>query len=442
MSVHPNPLPLVLAHTLLLAAAPSIAKPTPPEAPHILHLTDVHLNASSPTTSYGQDTGTVLWSAAAAKLRSMIDGPKPPSFIIFTGDLSAHYNCGPKSCYLPPDQRASHNKNLRVMLQDLRDLVSRSKIPLFFIPGNNDALAGDYFSFADRSQRTALDLVPEVPNPYPALHTAKRCGEPPCLLTDPHPTLGYYAARPIPGLRLIGLNTILWGSTYTSVDGISQQDAGNSQILWFADQLQRAAQAGEKVYVLMHIPPGVDAYGASHGSAKPLMWASLPAPGMTWQDQFLGVVNHHSANVAGLFYGHTHMDEVRLLYDRTGTNVREVAISSPAITPQDANNPGFKKVFYDPNSKELTDFITFYTTPSATTWGDASYQFSRVYGCGPETILSCLARQPLAQINAKMAPIFQVKNGTATYPTEPGIPVTFDQQVPSPVSSRKAASTP
>jgi hypothetical protein len=414
----------------ILSQFPALGAPEKPlaeviQAPFVLHVSDIHLNTASQTTTYGQDTGLGLWQALKGKLRSVIDGQKPPAFILFTGDLPAHYDCGAVNCYLPPGQRESHNTNMKVLLEDLRSLVAKSKIPLFFIPGNNDGLAGDYFSFADGRQRTALNLVPEARNPYPALNTASRCGEPPCLLADPHPNMGYYSARPIQGLRLIGLNTIIWGATYWPVDGINQREAGNTQMLWFAEQLKQAAEAGEKVYVLMHIPPGVDAYAASKGSATPLMWASLPAPGMTWQDQFLGLINHYSPHVAGLFYGHTHMDELRLFYDRTGTKVREVAISSPGVTPLDSNNPGFKLVFFDPKSKELIDFITSYTTPTSPEWGDASYQFSKVYGCEPEPLLTCLAKQSLQQIDTKMTTIFMVKNGNPGYPTAPGIPVMF-----------------
>ena len=430
-----------LANIMLLSPAPILAQPPAPtglnmletessQAPFILHVSDVHLNTSSKTTTYGEDTGMALWQALKAKLRSVIDGKKTPEFIIFTGDLPAHYDCASDNCYLPPDQRTSHNTNMKVLLEDLRELVAKSKTPLFFIPGNNDGLAGDYFSFADARQQTALHLVPEARNPYPALNTATRCGEPPCLLTDPHPKMGYYSARPIKGLRLIGLNTIIWGATYTSVDGISQREAGNTQMLWLTEQLKQAAEVREKVYVLMHIPPGIDAYGTYKLKKPSLMWSSLPSPGMTWQDQFLGLINHYSENVAGLFYGHTHMDELRVFYDRTGTKVREVAISSPGVTPLDSNNPGFKIVFFEPQSKEVIDFTTHYSIPTATRWGDASYQFSKVYGCKPQPLLDCLAKQTLEQINSNMLKIFMVKSpvnqGSPGYPTAPGIPVTFD----------------
>jgi sphingomyelin phosphodiesterase acid-like 3 len=429
-------LPLALT-TLLVASSGSLnaqpaalAGPGKPQAetwqaPFILHLSDVHLTTSSETTTYGQDTGMALWRALKAKLQSVIEGKTPPAFIIFTGDLPAHYECTAVNCYLPPGQRTDHNTNIKVLLEDLRSLVAKIKIPLFFIPGNNDGLAGDYFSFADGRQKTALNLVPEADNPYPALNTATACGEPPCLLADPQPKMGYYSARPINGLRLIGLNTIIWGNTYWPVDGISQREAGNTQMLWLEEQLKQAAEAGEKVYLLMHIPPGVDAYAASKGSTTPLMWASLPAAGMTWQDQFLRLINRYSSNVAGLFYGHTHMDELRLLYDRNGTKVSALAISSPGITPLDSNNPGFKLVFFEPKSKELIDFTTYYTTPTATSWGDASYQFSKVYGCEAQSMLTCLKQQNLEQINSKMQTIFMVKNGTPSYATAPGIPVKF-----------------
>jgi len=239
--------------------------------------------------------------------------------------------------------------------------------------------------------------------------------------------MGYYAASPIKGLRLIGLNTIIWGTSYLPVDGVSQLEAGQAQMAWLVEQLKAAKVAGDKIYILMHIPPGVDAYSASQGKTPASMWAQLPATGPDWQDQFLKIVNDNSANVAGLLYGHTHMDELRLIYDRSGANAREVAISSPGVTPQHHNNPGFKAFYYHPNSMELTDFVTYYTRPDATTWGDATYRFSQVYGCGSQAILACLEKLPLSQVGALMNTVFTVQNGAPTYATEAGIPVKFRQ---------------
>ena len=167
--------------------------------------------------------------------------------------------------------------------------------------------------------------------------------------------------------------------------------------------------------------------GSPTGSPTPTMWAQLPTTGINWQDQFLGLVHQHAATVTGLFYGHTHMDEVRLLYDRSGQKVTQVAISSPGVTPLDSNNPGFKLISYDPASKEPTDFVTYYTTPSATTWGAASYRFSDAYGCGSKTIRTCLQQLTPAEVNTRMNTIFTVMNGFPTYATGPGIPVKFGQ---------------
>jgi hypothetical protein len=397
-----------------------------PEAPFFLHLSDVHLNTASQTTAYGEDTGIALWRATRLKLQSLLSSTRPPRFVIYTGDLPAHYPCA-NSCYLPPDKRASHNANLRAILADLRGLVAKSRTPLFVVPGNNDGLAGDYTSFADSAQATPFSLVPKAGNPYPALNVAPRCGISPCLLAAPHPRMGYYAASPIKGLRLIGLNTIIWGTSYLPVDGVSQLEAGQAQMAWLVEQLKAAKVAGDKIYILMHIPPGVDAYSASQGKTPASMWAQLPATGPDWQDQFLKIVNDNSANVAGLLYGHTHMDELRLIYDRSGANAREVAISSPGVTPQHHNNPGFKAFYYHPNSMELTDFVTYYTRPDATTWGDATYRFSQVYGCGSQAILACLEKLPLSQVGALMNTVFTVQNGAPTYATEAGIPVKFRQ---------------
>ena len=36
-----------------------------------------------------------------------------------------------------------------------------------------------------------------------------------------------------------------------------------------------------------------------------------------------GLVNQHTSTIAGIVYGHTHMDEVRLLYARSGKRIRQ-----------------------------------------------------------------------------------------------------------------------
>lgn len=384
---------------------------------YFIHLSDVHLNSTSTKTDSGEDTGLDLWANAKKKLTGILNSKNPPQFVVYTGDLPAH------------DDMENLDKNIKTILTDLRNLFASNKIPFFYLPGNNDSLAGDYFSFTDSDGETPLSLVSEKTNPFPALNTAQSCGTSPCLDPDPKPKMGYYAASPISGLRIIALNSIIWGKTYNEVDGISQLDAGNNQMKWLTKQLDEAAKAKEKVYLLMHIPPGIDAFSASEGSEKPWMWAHLPSKSDSWLNQFLKLSETHQATIAGILYGHTHMDELRLIYSPDGTKITEVAISAPGITPKYGNNPGFKTVSFDSNSKELTDFETHYSTRDALAWGDKSYKFSTYYTCGSNksNIYDCLSAMSPDQVNKAMQNTYKVRNGNPSYDTKSGIEVKSGQ---------------
>ena len=380
----------LVALSLLLGPRTAGAQGEPP--PTYLHLSDVHLEAGG----VSKDTDLALWKITKEKLASILTGPEPPAFVLYTGDLPGHYARAPGRAdgSLAPSQVPGHDADLRKVLGDLHDLVAGTGIPLLYAPGNNDSLVGDYFSFTDEHGKTAFSLVPG--DGYPAVNASRPCGEAPCMVSNPRPDLGFYSARPVAGLRVVALNTIIMSPKYQWADGVTQAAAGDVELDWLGGQLHDAARMGEKVLLAMHIPPGVDAYAVSQGEKDPSMWTRDPQGGPTgpppeiWLDRFLDMVAAHSDTVVGLAYGHTHFDELRRLHDRSG-KVVEVAVSAPGITTLHHNNPGFKLVSYDPESKELTGFTTYYTEQGASTWGTAYYTFEELFGCAAgSTILGCL----------------------------------------------------
>ncbi len=412
--------------TAFLALAPRAGG----EQATYLHLSDIHLDLSGESS----DTNPQLWAITKAKLASILDGAEPPAFVVYTGDLPGHYSCENSTCALDPSQVPAHNDNVQTVLADMHDLVAGNGIPLLYMPGNNDSLAGDYYSFTDRGGKTPLSLV--AGDHYPAVNASAPCGSPPCMVSNPDPGLGFYSARPVDGLRVIALNSIILGRTYEEVDGITQLDAGNTQLDWLESELADA-HGQEKVLVAMHIPPGNDAYAVSHSKTETWMWARHPdGEGDRqrdhmehWLDRFLDLVTAHSDTIVGLPYGHTHMDELRRLHDHAG-EVIEVAISAPGITTNHGNNPGFKVVTYDADSKELLDFVTFYTKLGNTTWGDEQYVFSTLYDCAGESIFACLTSERYSDtsaVDAVMDDFFTVMNGSPGYATGSGIEVEYGQ---------------
>ncbi len=431
------PLSLVVVLFVALVApvvvlCPRAARAQGEQAATYLHLSDVHLD----TSGASDDTDLALWKITREKLESILNGPEPPSFVLYTGDLPGHYACAPGhgDCSLIPSQVPGHDANLRAVLQDLHDLVAGTGIPLLYTPGNNDALAGNYFSFSDAQGRTAFSLVPG--DGFPAVNASQPCGDVPCMVSNPRPDLGFYSARPVAGLRVIALNSILLGRRYHPADGVSQRAAGDAELDWLDAQLADAARSGEKVLLAMHIPPGEDAYAVDRGDAETGMWTRDPEgnaaglPEEAWLDRFLDLVGAHTSTVVGLAYGHTHEDELRRLHDKSG-RVIEVAVSAPGITTNHGNHPGFKLVSYDARTKELVGFTTFFTEMGDSTWGDEYYTFSELYGCaGRSTILGCLtspAYADTASIDRILRRYYSVMNGPPTYDPGPGIEVEYGQ---------------
>jgi len=398
-----------------------------------IHLSDIHLDDTlKGDIEHGEDTGLKLWAATKIKLASILDGPDAPSFVLYTGDLPAHYSCH-STCFLEDgsENEEKHDQDLTAILQDLGDLVKKNQIPFLYAPGNNDALDGDYYSFSDAEGNTPFSLVNDEQYSFPALNASKPCGNPPCTVSNPDGAMGYYSARPIAGLKVISLNSIILGRNYFETDGVSQKEAGNAQMVWLGQELEGARKVGEKVYITMHIPVGEDAY-AIHDNikrkkeGKPLkptwMWSHTPSTEDSWLDQFLGYAGTYQEEIAGIFYGHTHMDEFRRLYDSSGTAITEVAISAPGITPLHYNNPGFKVVHYDAKTMEVMDFETHYTHPNDHQW--SLYRFSDFSGC-PEkkTFCDCVSEMALTAAGAVMDSIYTVRNGVPGYDVVPGIEV-------------------
>ncbi len=404
------------------AATTCVGGEPPAGSASFLHLSDVHLDTAG--TSPG-DTQPGLWRITKAKLAASLAGPDPPDFVLYTGDLPAHY----RGSTPPP----SHGTDIDTVLTDLHALVDGTGIPLLYLPGNNDSLAGDYYSFTDGSGRTPLSVEP-ASDGWPAVNAASSCGSPPCVAAS-NPAMGYFSASPVPGLRVISLNSVVLGTDYTEADGTMQEAAGKAQLSWLGTELDRAAKAGDKVLIAMHIPPGLNAYNVSHHKTPGQMWTHDPAgqghsiQGHTphWQDRFLDLVGANAATVVGILYGHTHMDELRRLHVRrqpdNPATVMELALAAPGITPLHGNNPGFKMVYYDPASKEILDFITHYTSPTAATWGDRTYSFSGCFACGGPTVLDCLKPLDTGEVEAFMNKIYTVKNGNPQYQTGSGIEV-------------------
>lgn len=378
-----------------------------PRGSWYLHLSDVHLGTTVTSQDPSGDTSAPLWEATKAALRERIASANPPRFILYTGDLPDH----------APDHGDPHTTNIEAVLTDLKALAG--SIPLIYLPGNNDSLDWDYASFTSAAGQTPLTAAGW---PGPTLNTPSRGDA----------AQGYASASPVPGLRVVALNTVMFSASYpcshqpkdsAGACSDSQTKEVTAQLDWLEAELKAAGEAKDKVLLAMHIPPGVDAY-----SSPKTMWKDS-----SWQDRFLQLIDQSPATIVGLSFGHTHLDELRRLYDASG-ELELVALSAPGITPGHGNNPGFKAVWYDEDFM-IQDALTWYASASGPEAGDFEYgpnncyRYRDVFDCGQQDLKTCLGAKDVCALNARMDQIYKVKRGVfeagapGYYATAPGIEV-------------------
>lgn len=119
-------------------------------------------------------------------------------------------------------------------------------------------------------------------------------------------------------------------------------------------ELQRAEDAGERVWIVAHVPSGWDGTNA------------LPNP----SNLFYQIIDRYSPHViANIFFGHTHEDQFTIYYANNGT-VRDASTAlttgwiGPSITPLTNLNSGFRLYEVDTGDFNIYEAYTFFSNVS------------------------------------------------------------------------------
>ncbi|ALC44232.1 CG32052, partial [Drosophila busckii] len=213
---------------------------------------------------------------------------------------------------------------------------------------------------------------------------------------------GYYSIEQSKSpLRIVALNTnfmrqdyetesngrqsLRWPAEYyvepkTESSTLSAQDQlqAEQQWLWLDEVLQKALSKGETVYIVGHMPPGVD--------------ERQLGPQLSGQQSFternnrryLELVRKYASVIQGQFFGHLHSDTFRLMYDVKGrSKLRSIKLSpnsfdkqllgtpiswlmvTPSVVPRKAglgasNNPALRLYKFDTSSGQLLDYTQYW----------------------------------------------------------------------------------
>ncbi|GAC1423611.1 MAG: hypothetical protein NVSMB62_20100 [Acidobacteriaceae bacterium] len=436
MRISPKVLLLIATATLTLLSLPSIAQSPAPQNGAIpaLFLSDIHLdpyhdpakvarlNAApasqwpvilsapdSPTLAAddarlqetcptrGTDTPDTLWRSSLRAIRAQTAAGRP-AFVTISGDLLAHsFDCKYRAL-LPAATHAQYvaftEKTLRYVLSGLRTTLPQT--PIYLALGNNDSGCTDYHLAASHDELLSLTagIAAELLPPA-ILDQSDRA-----KLLATFPDTGSYSAplAGVPNTRILVLDDVFLSPRYATCGGTPDTKPAAAQLDWLAAQLSAAREHNQRVWVLGHIPTGIDLYSTARkltdvcSGGKPVTFLA---------SNQLGQALAASAGTIRLaLFGHTHSDEMQLLQSDASVQpdvTNDTAADAPAaasgtntgvpvkiiasITPVNGNRPTFTLATVDTQTADLKDFTVYQAsnaTGIGTTW-TREYTYSDAY---------------------------------------------------------------
>ena len=329
----------------------------------------------------GVDTPYVLLKSS---LKAERDVEPKPLFVTVSGDLMAHqFDCkffqlaGAKAT--AADYSAFAAKTVEFVALELRQTFVG--VPVYLALGNNDSGCKDYAEDENSAylQADAKSFAGDALD--------KKNG---AAIASEFSSLGDYSIvlpSPMQHARLIVLQDIFESKKFTNCAGKSDESSAAAQIAWLHTQLAAAKAAHEHVWVMAHIPPGIDAYSTFSKGANVCSGA---APVMfLGSTQLVDTLTEFAGTVSLGLFGHTHMDEMKLFHASAGDGVVAVKLV-PSITPVNGNNPAFTVAQVDPRTATLVDYSVYAAsnkTGVGTTWAE-EYRYSKTYGLPDYSVAS------------------------------------------------------
>lgn len=256
------------------------------------------------------------------------------NFSIFTGDLVDH----DEQAYIGFEKAA---KSEELIFRDMKSTLK--DLPVYPVLGNHDTypyaqLAQEKSGFKNLMDWNAK-LMGEMWQDYGWLNesTAKYAKE--------HYT--GYSVTTTQNLKVIALNSNAYylSNLYNYWNATDIDSFGQFQFL--IDELVASEAIDQRVWIIAHIP---------------LVQEALPVPA----EVFKQIIQRFSPyTIAGIFFGHTHLDQFNVLYDgevsnKTEENAQNIAWISQAVTPLTENNPSWRYYSVDTKTHSIMNSYNYY----------------------------------------------------------------------------------
>jgi sphingomyelin phosphodiesterase acid-like 3 len=318
--------------------------------------------ASSTMTAFsasGSDVNDPLLRSALGEMRKQLPSP---AFVLISGDFLAHDFDKTYQQTATDKSQAAYTAFVTKTVAYLASALRKAYPGVRIYPtlGNNDSDCGDYavapngaFLANFRDAWTRIVGSRSFHRRFPAG--------------------GYYHAD-VPGLkdvRIIALNTNFFSTNYKNPCGTPGPDPGMRELEWLDAELRLARAEHKRVWLLFHIPPGMDVYDTeTYGGTCPELKAQT-----FWKDEYaqkyLRITAAHRKTILGSFAGHTHQDEFRMA---SGNFIH----MTPSVSPIFGNNPAFEIIDVR-RSGAIADYTAWHL-PNVTLPWSREYAFDEAYG--------------------------------------------------------------
>jgi sphingomyelin phosphodiesterase acid-like 3 len=330
---------------------------------------------------YGQDANWWLLHSALDAMRAT---EPHPALVMITGDLLSH---GFPQSYArithDPDRehyRAFVRKTVEFLGGQVRKRFKKSQILL--TPGNNDNECGDY------------DIEADGPFLADTANLARKLAQAGDQFTADWKALGSYTLQPraTRGVRILSVNSVFFSNKYQAANFANgckpvDSNAPTRTVAWLESNLAQAAQAHQKVWLMFHIPPGIDGYAtmmryqslsqaATTLSQNLCSNAIVPMWKPVWTAALERLMANYQNTITASLAGHDHTDDFRVI--QAGRPGKQFVLIDPPISPIYGQNPAFRVVTFSSDGR-LSGQSTYYLTNLQVARSDNPGTWTREY---------------------------------------------------------------
>lgn len=300
----------------------------------------------------GTDTNIAMLDSSLTALHRL---PHTYQFVLVTGDFIAHQyrtlfdrytglqrnKAGESLAYADFVKKTFQYLSLRLQ-------ATFPHTPLYIAIGNVDSFIDDYQmnpenlwalkayqAFSDIFVKTLYDKSSKID------------------FLSTFPKSGYYALT-LPGEsqhRLIFLNSVLFSYKLKQTTDI---DVAKQELVWLQGELEKARSMHQQVWIIDHIPDGIDMFATLQQGGKPWLFWNAAAH---YHQQFKTLLDTYSDVIKVVISAHVHLDTYQLLSTSTNTILNTFI---PSISRYNGNYPMFKIYQYKTKTFELSNFQTYF----------------------------------------------------------------------------------